>query len=140
MISLLLWNKIDLMIYICLIIASFYLLKKFFIRQFIDRKKKNTRNMDDDDEDDDIPFRSNIDKRSLRPSYTRFMRRKLQEDLNHNPYLCVICWNDRKNIVLLPCRHLCVCVSCSQKLWNNTKKETCPICRQDVENLIEVFV
>jgi len=68
------------------------------------------------------------------------MRRKLQQDLNNNPYLCVICWDDRKTVVLLPCRHLCVCVSCSKKLWNNTQKETCPICRNDVENLLEVFV
>jgi hypothetical protein len=137
MIYLLLWNKIDLIINICLVILSFYLLKKFLFRQFIDIK--TTDNNDDNDEDD-ILFRSNIDKRSLRPSYTRFMRRKLQQDLNNNPYLCVICWNDKKTIVLLPCRHLCVCVSCSKKLWNNTQKETCPICRNDVENLLEAFV
>jgi hypothetical protein len=126
---------------ICLAIISFYLFKKFLIRQTIDIKTNNSTNVNDnDDEDDDIQFRSNIDKRSLRPSYPRFMRRKLQEDLNNNPSLCVICWNDKKTIVLLPCRHLCVCVSCSKKLWNNTQNETCPICRNNVESLIEVFI
>ena len=94
----------------------------------------------DHTDEDDTPFQCNIDKRSLRPSYTRFMRRKLQQDLNNDPYLCVICWNDRKTIVLLPCRHLCVCILCSKKLWNNTQKEKCPICRKNVENLLEVFI
>jgi hypothetical protein len=136
MIYLLLWNKINIIISICLIIISFYLLKKFFIRPFIPIKT----NIDDDDDEDDIQFRLNIDKRSLRPSYARFMRRKLQQDLNNDPYLCTICWNDRKTIVLLPCRHLCVCVLCSKKLWNNTQKEACPICRNQVENLLEVFL
>jgi hypothetical protein len=131
MFSLLLWNKIDIIITICLAIVSFYVLKKF-----MKRKSNHSAIIDDDD----ILFRSNIDRRSLRPSYARFMRRKLQEDLNHNPYLCVICWNERKNIVLLPCRHLCVCLSCSQQLWNNNRNETCPICRKEVENRLEVFV
>jgi hypothetical protein len=112
---------------ICFVIGSYYLFKIFF-----NRRKSN--------DDDDSPFQSNMDRRSLRPSYKRFMRRKLQEDLNHNPYLCVICWNERKNIVLLPCRHLCVCLSCSQQLWNNTQNETCPICRKQVENRLEVYV
>jgi hypothetical protein len=126
---------------ICLAIISFYLFKKkILIRQSIDIKTNHSIDINVTDDDDDIPFRSNIDKRSLRPSYPRFMRRKLQEDLNNNPYLCVICWNDKKTIVLLPCRHLCVCVSCSKKLWNNTQHETCPICRNDVENLLEVFI
>jgi len=126
---------------ICIAIISFYLFKKkILIRQSIDIKTNHSIDINVTDDDDDIPFHSNIDKRSLRPSYPRFMRRKLQEDLNNNPYLCVICWNDKKTIVLLPCRHLCVCVSCSKKLWNNTQHETCPICRNDVENLLEVFI
>lgn len=132
MIYLLLWNKIDIIITICLIIISCYLLKKYFLQQLPTTNAIN--------DNDDIPFEKNLDKRSLRPSYKRFMRQKLQQDLNNNPYLCVICWNDRKTIVLLPCRHLCVCLSCSKKLWNNVQQETCPICRNNVENLLEVFV
>ncbi|CAF1932178.1 unnamed protein product [Rotaria magnacalcarata] len=112
--------------------------------QFIDltKKKNNVINVnhDDDDDDDDYLFRFNIDKRSLRPSYSRFMRRKLQQELTNDPNLCVICCNDKKNIVLLPCRHLCVCLTCSKKLWNNTSKQTCPMCRNQIDSLLEVFV
>ncbi|CAF1181349.1 unnamed protein product [Rotaria sordida] len=148
MINLLLSDKIDIMISICLIIISFYFLKKFLIRQFIDIKKNNVTNINHDnnrnnannDDDDDYLFQFNIDKRSLRPSYARFMRRKLQQELTNDSCLCIICYNNRKNIVLLPCRHLCVCVTCSKQLWNNTQKQTCPICRNQVDNLLEIFV
>jgi hypothetical protein len=135
MINLLLLNKLDIIISICLVIISFYFLRKFFIPV----KKNNLTDINNGDDDDDIPFRSNVDKRSLRPSYARFMRRKLQQELNNESYLCVICWNDRKSVVLLPCKHLCVCVSCRKKLWNSTQNETCPICRNQVDNLLEVF-
>ncbi len=114
---------LDLMIYlliaICLAIGCYYLFNR-------------RKSMDDND-----PFQSNLDRRSLRPSYTRFLRRKLREDLNLNPYLCVICLNERKNVVLLPCRHLCLCLTCSQKLENDAP---CPICREHIENRLEVFV
>lgn len=132
MIYLLLLNKLQIIITICLIIISFYLFKKFFIK-----KSKNLITINDND---DILFETNLDKRSLRPSYQRFMRQKLQDDLNNNPYLCVICWNDKKTIVLLPCRHLCLCLSCSKKLQTNIEKSICPICRNDVENFLEVFI
>jgi hypothetical protein len=132
MIDLLLSNKLNIITSICLAIVSFYLLKKFITRQFIDVKN--------DGDEDDAPFRCNIDKRSLRPSYARFMRRKLQQELTNESCLCIVCWNDKKTVVLLPCKHLCVCVSCSKKLWDNTQKATCPICRTEVNNLLEVYV
>ncbi|CAF4455495.1 unnamed protein product, partial [Rotaria magnacalcarata] len=55
--------------------------------QFIDltKKKNNLINVNHDDDDDDYLFRFNIDKRSLRPSYSRFMRRKLQQELTNDP-------------------------------------------------------
>lgn len=134
MINLLLLNKVDVIISIGLVIISLYIFKRFFIPSI---KKTNSTEINDDE--DDTPFRANLDKRSLRPSYARFMRRKLQQELNNDSYLCVICWNDRKTVVLLPCKHLCVCKSCSRKLWNSIQNETCPICRNNVDNLLEVF-
>ncbi|UJR08339.1 hypothetical protein I4U23_012610 [Adineta vaga] len=124
MIDILLLNKVNIISTLCLIIISFYLLKKFFFRPLIHSN----------DIDDDLSFPTHLDKRSLRPSYARFMRRKLQQDLNNDSCLCIICLNERKTVVLLPCRHLCVCVCCSKKL------STCPICRNEIENLLEVFV
>ncbi len=36
---------------------------------------------------------------------------------------CVVCLTERKTIVLLPCRHLCVCGACFTQL------DKCPVCR-----------
>jgi hypothetical protein len=38
-----------------------------------------------------------------------------------------------KNSLLLPCRHLCVCTSCSAQL------SACPICRQAIQTCLTVF-
>ncbi|CAF1083640.1 unnamed protein product [Adineta steineri] len=141
---LLLLNKVNIIISICLAIGSFYLLKKFIFRQSIVVKNNHPRTINnvvnDDDDDDYTPFQFNVDKRSARPSYARFTRRNLQQELINDSNSCIVCWNDKKTVVLLPCKHLCVCVSCSKKLWNNTQRRTCPICRNDIDNLLEVFM
>ena len=50
--------------------------------------------------------------------------------------LCVICEEEQKRVVLLPCKHLCVCVSCSKL----EKLEDCPMCRTPISDKLEVFV
>ena len=136
MIDLLLLNKISVIVSICLIIVSFFVLKTFIFRP----ANRPVRQTDENVDDDDMTFPTHVDKRSLRPSYGRFMRRKLQQELTNDSYFCVICLNERKTVVLLPCKHLCVCVSCSKNLRNANQNETCPICRTEIESLLEVFL
>jgi hypothetical protein len=50
--------------------------------------------------------------------------------------LCVICAQTQRNIIILPCNHLCVCYACYQKL-NNPK--VCPFCKTPVTKTIEIF-
>ena len=45
---------------------------------------------------------------------------------------CVICRSSPKRVVLLPCRHMCICDAC-------TPPCVCPICRCAVESSISVF-
>jgi len=47
---------------------------------------------------------------------------------------CVICLDQPKEIMLIPCNHMCVCSKCSQKVT------ICPICRQQTEQKIKVYV
>ena len=50
--------------------------------------------------------------------------------------LCWICQDHVKTIVLLPCQHLYLCKQClDHEKWKN-----CPICRQDVESTMEIYV
>lgn len=48
-------------------------------------------------------------------------------------FTCVICQETKKDTVLIPCRHLCVCENCCKDI------ELCPLCREPVEKIMTVF-
>jgi len=50
-----------------------------------------------------------------------------------NKYLCSVCFENNKNVVLEPCLHFSICRSCSEKVYK------CPICRGDIETILLVF-
>lgn len=56
-----------------------------------------------------------------------------------NDSQCVICWERSRNIVLLPCRHLCLCKECSQYLKPDEGEIRCPLCRKVVDIIMPVF-
>ena len=47
---------------------------------------------------------------------------------------CVICMSERRDTMVLPCRHLCLCKDCSKALRTQTHK--CPICRIDIVSFL----
>lgn len=64
--------------------------------------------------------------------------------------LCCICMEAAKSILLLPCRHLCVCEVCSQgsplspeRLLRGSaaprRIQSCPVCRAAVAECLKVF-
>lgn len=50
--------------------------------------------------------------------------------------LCVVCQESVKTVLILPCRHLCLCQHCSE----NQEMQTCPLCRVQIENTIQTFL
>jgi hypothetical protein len=48
---------------------------------------------------------------------------------------CKVCLEKLCDTVLMPCRHLCVCINCYFEL-----DQKCPTCRQDVCDFIKIFV
>jgi len=50
--------------------------------------------------------------------------------------LCVICDDAKKRVLLLPCRHLCLCSACSKL----EKLTDCPMCRAKISDKMEVFM
>ncbi|RKP18840.1 hypothetical protein ROZALSC1DRAFT_22837 [Rozella allomycis CSF55] len=40
---------------------------------------------------------------------------------------CIICMSEEKSVIVLPCRHLCLCGDCAEQLRSQSHK--CPICR-----------
>lgn len=51
---------------------------------------------------------------------------------------CVICLTDPKDTVVLPCRHLCVCKGCAERLRKENVKQQCPVCRTPIDQLVHV--
>ncbi len=58
--------------------------------------------------------------------------------------LCVICQDQEKCVMILPCRHLCICIDCQGRLLrrnNQSNREgTCPICRKNVKQMIKAYL
>ena len=52
---------------------------------------------------------------------------------------CCICMENDKSVLLLPCRHLCVCVSCYNGSHGRQPLQSCPICRARVEDTVFVY-
>jgi len=52
--------------------------------------------------------------------------------------LCCVCQDMEKCIMMLPCRHLCICARCQELL--RVRTNTCPICRKPVKQMIKAYL
>jgi hypothetical protein len=52
--------------------------------------------------------------------------------------LCVVCMDARKQHVMVPCMHVCVCEACAQRLLD-AQTPHCPVCRTPVNHSTRVF-
>eukprot|EP01117_Protostelium_nocturnum_P009975 TRINITY_DN3553_c0_g3_i1.p1 TRINITY_DN3553_c0_g3~~TRINITY_DN3553_c0_g3_i1.p1 ORF type:complete len:603 (-),score=245.46 TRINITY_DN3553_c0_g3_i1:95-1903(-) len=50
---------------------------------------------------------------------------------------CVVCLSEKKEVMISPCNHLCLCKGCSNNLKKSLKE--CPICRTKVKKHIVVY-
>ena len=61
------------------------------------------------------------------------MRRRLEQQDTEKA--CVVCMEGNKTVLLLPCKHLCVCSGCSDRV----ELTHCPLCRNAIESKIKTF-
>jgi RING finger protein 26 len=52
---------------------------------------------------------------------------------------CCICKENPKSMLLLPCRHICLCEECGEN-FHNGRLENCPVCRQMIRDILRVYI
>ncbi|XP_046390813.1 uncharacterized protein LOC124159207 [Ischnura elegans] len=69
-------------------------------------------------------------------NYMLNLKRKLEAEMEEK--LCSVCQERRKTVIVLPCRHLCLCVECVTPVERMSKK--CPLCRRHISKTMGVYV
>lgn len=64
---------------------------------------------------------------------------QLERERDQN--LCVVCQTEKKNIVVMPCRHMCMCKNCCAQLFRTQRyqRKTCPLCRNIITSTMEIY-
>lgn len=64
----------------------------------------------------------------------RKAERQRREELDSEATLCVVCQDEARRLVFMPCRHLACCGTCGGNLTH------CPLCRTAIDKRWEVFL
>jgi hypothetical protein len=65
---------------------------------------------------------------------------RTEHTTNDQSRMCCICLTSPKCVVLMPCKHLCVCESCFNGSDTGHRLTDCPICRCGIDNHIIPFL
>ena len=55
-------------------------------------------------------------------------------------FVCTICKTHLRNVVCLPCGHLCACGPCFRVVATDPTLRTCPVCREPMSKVTKAFV
>ncbi|XP_050424254.1 uncharacterized protein LOC126835608 isoform X2 [Adelges cooleyi] len=60
-------------------------------------------------------------------------------NFDNEPSICSVCLDVFKpRMVLLPCKHLCICANCWEQ-FHYESELICPICREYIEDVLDVY-
>lgn len=48
---------------------------------------------------------------------------------------CLICLSEPRNMIIMPCAHLCVCSECGNQIQQHNYQ--CPVCRGPISSLVK---
>ena len=100
---------------------------ELLLRRKRERRPRGQDGDDDGDDDDD-----------LEDMLLQQVEREREDKL------CAICQDKEKCIMMLPCKHLCVCQDCHDRWQRHQRAQQaprkCPICRKVVRQTIKVYL
>lgn len=73
---------------------------------------------------------------SVADSASKGMSRDIDVTASRSSMLCVACSSSQKEMLCLPCRHLCLCSGCAKR---NKCKGCCPVCNRSILSTVEVI-
>eukprot|EP00057_Strongylocentrotus_purpuratus_P025259 XP_011679733.1 PREDICTED: uncharacterized protein LOC105445643 [Strongylocentrotus purpuratus] len=78
------------------------------------------------------------ENKSVKSTISDLENRLIEEEEKH---LCVVCQDAVKDTAFVPCRHLCVCLPCADKIMSNEKilSRNCPLCRTKIGSIFQVY-
>lgn len=86
--------------------------------------------------DEDTPLALRLRYRKRKSQSPGVLKRQLL--LEQEEKLCVVCLTNNKCVILMPCRHLCMCTDCSDVIDSTSR--SCPICRTDFDRRVTVYM
>ncbi|KAL4430488.1 hypothetical protein ABPG74_005413 [Tetrahymena malaccensis] len=51
---------------------------------------------------------------------------------------CIICMTDLIDTVIMPCKHMCICVECAKTFQQKKSNRLCPVCRKEIESFLRI--
>ncbi|XP_075230119.1 uncharacterized protein LOC142329413 [Lycorma delicatula] len=82
-----------------------------------------------------------IFNKHLRSNMIRSEHNVINEHSRENERLCVVCQDRESNVVIIPCKHMCLCEECSlNEAFRHYRYTTCPICRHHIDGLLKVYL
>ena len=82
--------------------------------------------------------------KNVRAAKEKKMKEALGDEMSRT--LCSVCLTKPKNMLFLPCKHLCACSECAGRIMKplpdakgNRKPPCCPICRVPVAEVLDVY-
>lgn len=67
---------------------------------------------------------------------SRIQRRALaRQQVFNDEQRCVVCVDNPKEVICLPCGHVCLCENCAEKIHSS-----CPVCRSQIESKAAAFI
>ena len=86
-------------------------------------------------------------RRSTTPARARFnnvsvgdLEREIETEKEKRK--CVVCQDRKKSVLIMPCKHLCLCVQCADHIARSRipGRRVCPLCRTRIKTIMNVYV